>query len=265
MKFGSSVRAPFIFLAFVSASALAQPPSRAAPAAALRETVSELEDAFLAKIETVPDVEPVFDDYETQLKKLIEKYPAEPAPFIGFMELFEKCEIVRTRRLLDEMLNREQLPEKIRPAYEELLKKVNLVGKPLALSFMALDGSSVRFAELRGKVVLIDFWATWCGPCVRDLPKLQALYEKYQTSGLEVVGVSFDRERTKLDAFLKARALPWRQIFPNREEQATIAQTLGVTSGYLPTVFIIGKDGRVRHTLDSRFRTAEKVATLMKE
>jgi thiol-disulfide isomerase/thioredoxin len=262
-----AARAVFVSIGLFLAPipALAQATPGATPVASLKDAVSALEDAFVAKVETAREVEPLFDAYEKQLQQLIEQHPGDPAPFLGFMELFEKCDVGRTRRLLEEILNREQLPDKIRPAYEELRKKVDLVGKPLALKFTALDGSTVRFEELRGKVVVVDFWATWCGPCVRDLPKLQALYAEHRSAGLEVVGISFDRERAKLDAFLKARALPWRQIFPNREEQAAIAHAWGVTGGYLPTVFIVGKDGRLRHTLDARFRTAEKLAALLKE
>lgn len=254
---------PFVLLDYfaVAQTPVTQPQSVQTTSA----VVSQLEDEFLANVEKTTEPEHVFDDYETQLQKLIDKHPESPAPFLGLMELFEKCGTPRTRRLVDQVLGREQLPEKVRPAYERIRKQVGLIGRPFELELVALDGRTVRFDEFRGKVVVIDFWATWCGPCVRDLPKLQGLHAKHQQDGLVVVGVSFDRERAKLDAFLLARAIPWTQIYPDGAAKEKIAEVLAVTGGYLPTVYIIGRDGRLRHTLNSRFQTAEKVAALLKE
>jgi len=249
----------------LSCSGVAQAPADSANPVALRAVVDELEDAFLARLETTGEPEKVFDDYEARIKELIAQSPDRPEPFVGLMELFEKCGAARSRRLLEENLSRTNLPAKIRVAYEQTKKTLDLIGMPVGLGFTALDGRPVRFEDLQGKVVIVDFWATWCGPCVRDLPKLQALYAKYQQAGLTVVGVSFDRERAKLDSFLKANVMPWRQIYPDAAEREVLAKKLGVTGGYLPMVFIIGRDGLLRHTLDSRFRTEEKVAALLKE
>jgi thiol-disulfide isomerase/thioredoxin len=231
----------------------------------LSASVSGIEDEFIARLEKAAEPQRVFDEYEAQLLELVEKHPDDPAPLLGLMELFEKCETPQAKRVVDQILSREKLPEKVREAYEGVRKKLSLVGKPVGLELKALDGGAVRFDEFRGQVVLIDFWATWCGPCIRELPKLQALHARYERDGFVVVGVSFDRERSKLDAFLAARKIPWRQIYPDDAAKKTIADTLDVTGGYLPMVYIIGKDGTLRHTLNSRFRTEEKVAALLKE
>jgi thiol-disulfide isomerase/thioredoxin len=67
------------------------------------------------------------------------------------------------------------------------------IGKPFNLSFSnAIDGKSISMKDLKGKVVVIDFWATWCGPCVNEMPKMKELYAKYRDQGVEFIGVSLD-------------------------------------------------------------------------
>lgn len=270
MKFFASARLLGLAWVIVGVAARAQIPSApktepTTTAPSVVASMDAMEDEFLAQIEKTSDVEPVFDDYEKKIMALIQQYPGERQPFVGLTELFEKCETSRTARLIESVLSRTDLPEKIRPFYEDLRKKEQLIGTPMNQTFTAVDGRTVRFADLRGKVVLIDFWATWCGPCVRDLPKLQALYAKSHRDGLEVIGVSFDRERSKLDSFLQTRAIPWRQIYADAATQKTFSTELGVTGGYLPTVFLIGRDGKIRSTLNSRFRLEDKVAVLLAE
>ncbi len=74
--------------------------------------------------------------------------------------------------------------------------------KPLDLKFTAVDGRKVDLSELRGKVVLIDFWATWCPPCRLIAPDILATYKKYHSQGLEVIGVSVDSDKGALLDFV---------------------------------------------------------------
>jgi thiol-disulfide isomerase/thioredoxin len=89
----------------------------------------------------------------------------------------------------------------------------DLKTKPLDLKFTALDGRAVDFASLRGKVVLLDFWATWCGPCVEEVPHVVAAYRKYHDQGFEIVGVSLDQDKDAVQAFTAANGMTWPQYF----------------------------------------------------
>ncbi|MGE3821307.1 MAG: TlpA family protein disulfide reductase [Isosphaeraceae bacterium] len=131
------------------------------------------------------------------------------------------------------------LREKIRGE----IARLDRVGRP-APEFTARDvlGKEFRLESYRGKYVLIDFWATWCAPCVAELPRLQAAYAKYRDQGFEIVGVSLDDTRTAVTDFVKARGVPWRQLH-NAGAEADLIEAFGVTT--IPATFLIDPDGTI--------------------
>ncbi len=110
-----------------------------------------------------------------------------------------------------------------------------------------LNGHPISVAALKGKVVLVDFWATWCPPCRAELPNVIATYQKYHGQGFEIIGVSLDSDRDKLDAFLKQQdGMTWAQFFDGQGWSNALAVKYGVES--IPFTVLIGPDGKVINT-----------------
>jgi thiol-disulfide isomerase/thioredoxin len=125
---------------------------------------------------------------------------------------------------------------------------IALLKNPLELTFTDLDGREINLADFRGRVVLIDFWATWCGPCIAELPKLKAAHQKYRDHGLVVIGVSFDRagDEQKLRDFIRAHDMDWIHQFDGRGWQNEIGQRFAIRA--IPTVFLLNREGVVVDT-----------------
>jgi thiol-disulfide isomerase/thioredoxin len=99
-------------------------------------------------------------------------------------------------------------------------------------------------AALKGKIVLIDFWATWCGPCRAELPNVIATYGKYHDKGFEIIGVSLDSDREKLDSFLKQQnGMTWPQFFDGKGWSNELAVKYGVEA--IPFTVLVGADGKI--------------------
>ena len=121
--------------------------------------------------------------------------------------------------------------------------QISLRTDPLDLKFTATDGREVDLVKLRGKVVLVDFWATWCVPCVQEVPDVVAAFKKYHDKGFEIVGISLDKEKEPLEKFTKAKDMTWPQYFDGKFWQNDFARRFGIDT--IPAMWLVGTDGKI--------------------
>lgn len=132
--------------------------------------------------------------------------------------------------------------------------------EPLELKFKGLDGAPVDLAALRGKVVLLDFWATWCPPCRDEMPSVVAAYGRLRERGFEIIGISLDDDKGKLRDYLKAQGATWPQHFDGGGWQNSVAQRFGISS--VPTMWLVDQQGRIVD-LEARANLTKKVERLL--
>src|SRR5271154_6533239 len=106
-----------------------------------------------------------------------------------------------------------------------------------------LDGKPLSIANYKGKIVMIDFWATWCGPCVGELPNVIATYQKHHAQGFEIIGVSLDQNQTRLTEFIKSKDMTWQQFFDGQGWGNKLAVKYGIES--IPATFLLDGDGKI--------------------
>jgi thiol-disulfide isomerase/thioredoxin len=114
---------------------------------------------------------------------------------------------------------------------------------PLDLKFTSEDGHDIDLSKMRGKVVLVDFWATWCPPCRAEVPDVVATYKKYHDKGFEVLGISLDQDEDAMRTFTQQNEMTWPQFFDGKGWDNKIASDFGIQS--IPTMWLVGKDGKI--------------------
>lgn len=228
--------------------------------------------------------EPVdFSDYRAELLRLAAKYPTidMPAQYVGTYFAFltqsgaKKPELIAVANELAASPN-----PHVQKAAQAQLDKLTAFDKAFALAFTAVDGRKVDIKDYRGKVVLIDFWATWCGPCIKEIPVIKQVYAAYRNKGFEIIGVSLENARLSADDtpeqaeekhakakkilndFTTKTEMPWPQYYDGKHWKNDLSTRFGIAG--IPAMFLIDQEGRIA-TTDARGEKLEaEVKRLLK-
>lgn len=124
-------------------------------------------------------------------------------------------------------------------------KRLSVGAEPIPFSVKGIKGETLSPAEYKGKVLLIDFWATWCGPCIAEMPNVKSVYSKYHPKGFEIVGISLDQSRDKLDTYIQQQGIEWPQYFDGKWWNNDIAAMYGIKS--IPATLLVDRRGKIRY------------------
>ena len=208
---------------------------------------------------------------------LIKDYPKEVNGYQILMAATDDYgylgEPAKARAVANELIA-SPAPENFKVWMQGFLNRLDAHGKPVELKFTAVDGRAVDLAQLRGKVVLVDFWSTHCGPCVAELPRVKAAYEKFHEQGFEVVGISCDTDKKDLKDYVQRHGIPWPQYFDS-QQQTDNKFTVAFGIDGIPHMFLVDKKGSLRfddvrandhyHPKDETAGFEETIAKLLAE
>jgi thiol-disulfide isomerase/thioredoxin len=147
----------------------------------------------------------------------------------------------------------------------DVINNPKLAKAQLATDFKvkATDGRELSLRNLRGKVVLLDFWASWCGPCRVEMPAVKRVWQKYGGDKFVIVGVNMDRTKEAFESYVKSEGLTWPQYFDGQVWNNKLTQLYGVRG--IPYTVLIDKDGAIRAVSLRGTQLYNKIADLVKE
>lgn len=181
---------------------------------------------------------------EARLADYLRRFPEDPKAAnmqVRRIDLWQRANPARAAALRDEMATSSD--PKIATAAQGRQAQQALGNVPLDWKLPALDGTSIDFASLRGKVVLVQFWASWCPDCAREMPTVLDMYRRFHGGGLEIVGVSLDRDKDALLATVKKKGITWPQFYDAKGWDNELAVRYGVRG--IPELWLVDASGKV--------------------
>lgn len=243
------------------------------------ETVKAAIDAYLSRLNMTPNSRSA--EQRAVIDEFARRFPDDPKLVLyekRYYLTLEQDDPGAAAELLASLL---QSPHAdLRALAEGKVRIQDARTEAMQLAFIAADGREVDLARLRGKVVLVDFWATWCGPCIAELPNIKKVYAEYHAKGFEIIGIALENGKlasgdtpeqaeTKLAAakkvltdFTVKNDLPWPQHFDGRYWKNEIAVRYSINS--IPAMFLLDQNGKVVSTQARGEKLEAEVKRLLK-
>lgn len=206
-----------------------------------RATTKGKQDSIAAEIKQVER------EQWDQMNAFLQQYnDSDVAPYFIEMNMLRMMSLEQISSFYDRFTNRVKQTEKGREIGERiaLLKKLAPGSFAPEFELTTSDGKKIALKDLRGHIVLLDFWASWCGPCMDEMSNVKALYEKYHDRGLEIVGISMDNNKAKWEGAIERAGLVWHHVSSlkgmNRCPVAKLYQVVAI-----PKLYIVDKDGKI--------------------
>jgi thiol-disulfide isomerase/thioredoxin len=177
------------------------------------------------------------------------------------MDLALNADLLKMHEFSELMANSGGPPE-LTELGKGLQRRLDAVGRPLSIEFKAMNGRAVNLTTLSNKVVLVDFWATWCPGCVALSPEIKKLYDQLHTNGFDVVGINFDDDTNQAQRFIQEHDLAWPQYFGGRGPDNKFGREYSINA--IPVAWLVDRKGIVRDIHGTTDLEA-KVAKLMAE
>jgi thiol-disulfide isomerase/thioredoxin len=137
-----------------------------------------------------------------------------------------------------------QIRQQIGQMVDRRVADLELIGSaPTAFEVTGYDGKPLSLDQYKGKVTLIDFWATWCGPCVAELPNVIDAYTKYKDKGFDIIGISLDEDEVAFKDFIADREMTWRHFYDGKGWGNQVSKSYGINS--IPATYLLDRDGNV--------------------
>lgn len=187
---------------------------------------------------------------DSLLARSVQNYMDTTRNDVASTYFFERY--LMTNQTLDEVLSfYDKLTDRVKKSAPGLVLKqkiedmqqVNIGGMVPNFELTTPEGKKLSLYELRGHIVLLDFWASWCGPCLAEVPNLKAIYEKYHSKGLEILGVSLDEKEAAWKGAIERKGLTWKHVSSLKGWKCPIAQMFKVTG--IPRMYIIDAQGKI--------------------